>query len=542
MSFEPLMYLGILIISAKLLGEVMHRMGQPTIIGNVLAGIIVGPALFALVDPTEEIDLFISIGVFFLFFLIGLEEIDLPGLFRVLRGRIFAGSVVGFLIPFFAAGLFALSFSDMDLIKSFAIASVVGASSLGVTAKILSDLGKLRSTIGLEIFTVTAIVEFIAIIFVSVVIQIGNSESQSLEIVDAAWLFAKMIIFFVIAGLVSVFVLPPFFRLIKNHLRVQQVYFGIVIGVILLVAYFAELSGIHGAIGALMLGIAVSRMSKEEYHEISKNVHAIGYGIFIPIFFAGIGLHFTFSFLELPIWVIVGMLAIVIGVKFVGSYAAVRIAKMRPATTVAFGVMSKGAVDLALMLSLLGVGIIEKPMFSLLVFATLITMVISSVELQRKLRKIVQIKVGTLELGLLPGFFRRVVSDYTAKQVMNKDFSKISANTNLEEFLRTHDVNSKSVFMIFDDKDNLLGLVSQKEIKRIHKKNHEIITAGDIMYKKYHTVVPNEQIFTVIQKMNSHPFDAIPVIDDTDSKKILGIVTGENIMELLVKKEEKEDA
>jgi len=135
MSFEPIMYLGILIIAAKLLGEAMHRIGQPTIIGNVLAGIIVGPALFALVDPIEEIDLFISIGVFFLFFLIGLEEIDLPGLFRVLRGRIFVGSAVGFLVPFFAAILFALSFSDMDLIKSFAIASVVGASSLGVTAK-----------------------------------------------------------------------------------------------------------------------------------------------------------------------------------------------------------------------------------------------------------------------------------------------------------------------------------------------------------------------------------------------------------------------
>jgi predicted transcriptional regulator len=96
--------------------------------------------------------------------------------------------------------------------------------------------------------------------------------------------------------------------------------------------------------------------------------------------------------------------------------------------------------------------------------------------------------------------------------------------------------------MIFDDKDNLLGLVSQKEIKRIHKKNHEKITTGDIMYKKYPTVVPNEQIFTVIQKMNSYPFDAIPVIDDVDSKKILGIVTGENIMGLLVKKEEKKEA
>ena len=78
MSFEPILYLGILIIAAKLLGELMHRIGQPTIIGNVLAGIIVGPALLALVDPIDAIDLFISIGVFFLFFLIGLEEIDLP--------------------------------------------------------------------------------------------------------------------------------------------------------------------------------------------------------------------------------------------------------------------------------------------------------------------------------------------------------------------------------------------------------------------------------------------------------------------------------
>jgi len=67
--------MGILIISAKLIGEIMHRINQPTILGNVLAGIIVGPALFAIVQPIEEIELFVSIGVFFLFFLIGLEEI-----------------------------------------------------------------------------------------------------------------------------------------------------------------------------------------------------------------------------------------------------------------------------------------------------------------------------------------------------------------------------------------------------------------------------------------------------------------------------------
>jgi len=134
-----------------------------------------------------------------------------------------------------------------------------------------------------------------------------------------------------------------------------------------------------------------------------------------------------------------------------------------------------------------------------------------------------------------------VVSDYTAIQVMDKEFSKIFSETSLEEFLRSHDVNSKSVFMVCDDKENLVGLVSQKEIKRIHKKTHNVVTIGDIMYKRYHTVTLNEQIFTIIQKMNSHPFDVIPVVDNIDSKKILGIVTGDNIMKLLVKKEEKEE-
>jgi len=165
-------------------------------------------------------------------------------------------------------------------------------------------------------------------------------------------------------------------------------YFAVVIGVILLVAYFAELSGVHGAIGALLLGIAVSRMSVSEYHEISKSIRAVGYGIFIPIFFAGIGLHFSTSFIELPILVIAGFLAIIIGVKFFGSYVAVRIAKMKFPTTGAYGVMSKGAVDLALLLSLLSADILDSSLFSLLVLGTLATMIISSVQLQRKLKNI----------------------------------------------------------------------------------------------------------------------------------------------------------
>lgn len=529
MSFEAILFIAVLVIASKLGGELLHRIGQPTILGNVLAGIIVGPAFLALVHPIEAIELFVSIGVFFLFFLIGLEEIDIAGLFKVMRGKIFAGSAVAFLMPFLAAGLFGLAI-DMDFIQSFAIASVIAASSLGVTAKVLSELGKLKSTIGLEIFTVTAIVEFIAIIFVSVFIQIDTS-SDFPEIAEMAWLFAKMLIFFAIAGLVSVLVLPRFFRLLKKHLRAQEAYFAIVIGIILLVAYFAEISGIHGAIGALLLGIAVSRMNREEYHEISKNISVIGYGIFIPIFFAGIGLHFSLAFLELEWWIIVVFIGIMTGVKFLSSYVAVRIANMKPATTVAYGVMSKGAVDLALMLSLLQANIMGDKLFSLLVLGTLMTMIISSVELQRKLKKIIHVKVGTSELGLVPIFFRRVVSDTPAIAVINTSFSKTRPDITIKEFYKTND--AKKPFLVFDNEDNLIGIVSKKEIDKSHKKAREQTTIADVMYRKFHTTLPDDYLFTVIQKMNSHPFDMIPVVDPNDSRKVIGIVTSDALMNLL---------
>ena len=538
MVFEAILYLAILVIGAKLFGEIFHRIKQPSIIGFVLAGIILGPALFALVDPIDEIEVFISIGVFFLFFLIGLEEIDLAGLFRVLRKRIFIASAIGFLTPFFAAEVFSL-YIDISLVKSLALASVIGASSLGVTAKVLTEMGRLRSTIGLEIFTITAIVEFIAIVVTSVIIQIGSSGSPEIE--DFIWLFAKMIIFFVIAGLASVFVLPHFFRFIKKHLQAEQVYFAIVIGMILLVAYLAEISGIHGAIGALLLGIAVSRMTRREYLEISKSVKVIGNGIFIPIFFAGIGLHFSPDFIDLPIFVIGGFLAIIIGVKFLGAYLAVKIAKMRPATTVAYGVMSKGAVDLALMLALLEIELIDSKFFSLLVFGTLITMVISSMELQRKLKKVVQVKLGSSEIGFSPVYFR-TVSDNTAASVMEQEFQRANSDMILDEGLKEFDLSGNKVIFVFDKyTKNLVGLVSQKQIKKISKESRKNLTLGDVSFKKFQYVFSEDYLFTVIEKMNSHPFEIVPVISQTPEHNVIGVVTSQKIMDLLSLEEKKKN-
>ncbi|MFQ5940385.1 MAG: cation:proton antiporter [Nitrososphaerales archaeon] len=528
-----ILYLAVLVLSAKIFEEIMLKIKQPPILGHVLAGIIVGPAVFSLVQPLDTIEVFISIGIFFLFFLIGLEEIDLPGLFSILRRRLFVGSAIGFVVPFAVASLFSF-YLGMDFVKSLAIASVIGASSLGVTAKILMDLGKLKTSIGLEIFTVTAIVEFIAIIVASVMIEVGSGEGTP-NAVSLIWLFIKILIFFAIAGSFSVFVFPRMMRSVRKYMKVKEIYFGTIIGIMLLFAYFAEVSGIHGAIGALLLGIAMSQMPKNEYFETSRGLHSIGHGIFIPIFFAGIGLHFMPTFLQLPIITIVGFLTIIIGVKFVGSYLAARVARLTPASTVATGVMAKGAVDLALMLSLLSAGLLDGSLFSLLVFGTLIMMVISGNSLQRALGGKIEVKREPRE-ALIPLYARIAFAEITAKDVMSVSLPYVAKDASLSQFLREHLDAAKSTYLVLDDKNMLLGAVSIREIKKIRQARWNTTKLEEVMNKNIVVSSVDEDLFSVIEKMNLHHYDLIPVTDLTDPRRVIGVITRHEIMKLLVKK------
>ena len=161
------------------------------------------------------------------------------------------------------------------------------------------------------------------------------------------------------------------------------------------------------------------------------------------------------------------------------------------------------------------------------------TMIISSVELQRKLKKIVHFKVGTKELGLVPGYFRRVVSDMTAMTVINTSYPKTSINVTIKDFLENNDLDKKP-YLVFNEQEELVGLISKREINKSHKKTRDITTVGDLMYDKFLTVLPTDYLYSVIQKMNSYPFDMIPVINPDDTCKVIGIISNEDILNLLV--------
>jgi Kef-type K+ transport system membrane component KefB len=154
------------------------------------------------------------------------------------------------------------------------------------------------------------------------------------------------------------------------------------VGLILLMSYFAEASGVHRAVSAL-LACSFSQMPKKDYEKSIEGLHSIAHGVFIPIFFASISIHFSYGCLSVPYYLVPVVLVIITFGKFGGAILAAAIAKLKPLLTIGTGVMAKGAVDLVKMLSLLSAGMVQPDLFSLVVFRRMIMILVTSATLKR---------------------------------------------------------------------------------------------------------------------------------------------------------------
>lgn len=579
-GFEGILYISLLVVFAKLFEEVAVRLRQPPVVGYIIAGIVLGPAMLAWISPTDEITLFIELGIFFLFFLIGLEEIDIPSIFSVLRKRMFIGAAIGFAIPF-GLGVAALHYlTDLEAIPLLAIASVLGVSSLGVVAKILVDYGKLKEPLGLEIFTLTAVLEFIGLVIASVFIQLANPMSffQSIDAIVSpfglttnstssapgsitaipglgeagqvltfdvlafAWMMIRMVIFFSAVTIFGLKVLPRLMLFVRAHLRVKQIYFGMFVGIILLVSYFAEASGIHGAIGALLLGMLFAQMPKTEYDEEVKGLRAMANGVFIPIFFAGIGIYFSFAFLNLPYYLIAAVLGVVTLGKFGGAIAAASIARLKPLLAVGAGVMAKGPVDLALILSLLSLGLVQSDLFSLVVFGIIVMILATSFTLKRGLglksssasEVARNVSVEAATESLTPLYARTVLGDLKVSDVLSKNAPTAFGEVSVRSLADKHKEFYNPAYIALTKDRSYLGIVTPEQFRRIGRESWETAIVNDISIKHIKAVKMDDYLHDAVEYMALHDLDLLAVVSD-DHSQVLGGVMRRDILQYLSK-------
>ena len=170
-----LLLLAVILVAAKVLGELAERIGQPAVVGELLAGVLLGPSVIGFIDPTlPPLHLIAEIGVVLLLFGIGLET-DLKKLLSV-GGAAFTVAVVGVLLPF-ALGYFVSRALGLELLPAVVAGAALTATSVGITARVLADLGRLQSVEGQIVLGAAVIDDVIGLIILAIVTDLvaGNA-------------------------------------------------------------------------------------------------------------------------------------------------------------------------------------------------------------------------------------------------------------------------------------------------------------------------------------------------------------------------------
>ena len=396
--------LAALLGTAKLAGELMQKLGQPSVLGEIFAGILLGPTVLGHFRPQIYASLFPStgfmpivletvttLGVVFFLLTAGLE-IDLRSIFRQGKSALlvsFFGVIIPFSLGFLAAGAFpqylGAAAGASRLIFALFVGTALSISALPVIAKILMDLNLLRTEMGTVVMSSAMFDDLVGWILFSMILGMINAGPHSLTGVKRTILLVGA--FTLLALTVVRWLIDKTLPFIQAHTSWPGGVLGFIFTLTLAGAAFAEFAGIHAVFGAFITGIAVGESSHLR-KRTSEHIHSIVTNVFAPFFFASIGLRTNFvSNFNL------GLTAAVIGVacvgKLVGAGWGARLGGMDRRTSwgVGLAMNARGAMEMILGLLALQAGLIRETMFVALVVMALFTSLVSAPAIHFLLRR-----------------------------------------------------------------------------------------------------------------------------------------------------------
>ena len=386
--------LAILLGAAKTAGELMRKLNQPSVLGEIMAGILLGPTVFGRIRPDLYTTVFPSTGNLpivletvttlgvVLFILTAGLEIDLRSIFRQGRSAILVSSF-GVIIPFafgFGAATFFPEFfhaaqrADLRIFALF-VGTALSISALPVIAKILMDLNLLRSEMGTVVMSSAMFDDLVGWILFSTILGMMRGPSSSFDGVKRTII---LVFGFVIVSLTVVrWLIDKILPRIQAHTSWPGGVLGFIFTLTLGAASFAEFAGIHAVFGAFITGIAVGE-STHLRKRTSELIHGIVTNVFAPFFFASIGLRVNFvANFNLPVTLTVILVAC--AGKLLGAGLGARLGGMdsRTAWGVGLAMNARGAMEMILGLLALQAGLIKEPMFVALVVMALFTSLVS---------------------------------------------------------------------------------------------------------------------------------------------------------------------
>jgi Kef-type K+ transport system membrane component KefB len=389
---EPRLIINIVLILlvAWVLGDLCQRLRMPRLLGELLAGLVLGPPLLGWVQPREAMTVLSDLGIFFLMFYSGME-MDPRELLEHFWVCV-AVAVGGFVLPF-GLGFVVARFFGATILQSLFMAMGLSVTALAVGARVLQDMEIHHSKVGHIIIGAAIVDDILALISFSVLT--GLAKTGQVDFLQTLLLLAEVAAFFGVTILLGHFVLPRFTRRLKD---VEAKGFTFALSAALIMGFLAEVVGLHLIIGAFLAGQFVRKevVEPELYQRLHDRFFNIIYGFLGPIFFVSLSFHVNMNLPAQDWW----FLAAIIGVAVLGKVAgcALPAAIMRrnwqEAAVIGLGMNGRGAVELivakaVLLMSygLMASGTITEPLltesqFTILILMAFITTLLTPISLR----------------------------------------------------------------------------------------------------------------------------------------------------------------
>ncbi len=355
----------ILLLAAQLTGWLFQRFKQPAVIGEVVAGILIGPSLFGMVHETELLTFLAELGAIFLLFLVGIET-RLKDILEV-GTEAFAVAALGVILPFVSGYYFGV-YMGFGFVANLFLGTALVATSVGITARVLQELNVLSRTYSRIILGAAVIDDVLGLIVLAVVSGIAVAGA-----VQVAAITRLILLSVAFVGGAALFV-PVMGRIPMDKIPFRSpLGFGVVFGVGM--AALSAWIGLAPIVGAFFAGMILAEIKAD--HDIEDPVHGISV-LLTPIFFAVVGLQLDLTALTQPTILVAGTALSVLAVvgKLVGGFGAIK-RGFREASVVGMGIVPRGEVGLIVAAIGLSSGAVNNEEYAIVLFVVVITTLVA---------------------------------------------------------------------------------------------------------------------------------------------------------------------
>ncbi len=370
---EHILLLLLILFLAKVFGEIIERAGFPSILGEIFAGVFLGLLWF---EPGGEVLSFLAeLGAIFLLFTAGYLEVNLNELRKASRLALIP-TIFGIAVPFLLGYLLGQAFG-FGFLESLFMGVAFSPTSIGVVVKTLIDLKYLSSRPGSVMLTSAIFDDIIGLFILAIVVTIAtiNQLPSGMQLLFIA---GKLVGFMLIITFMGLKVYPWLFNLV-HKMHVKEGLFAFVIMVALFSAYLAEVFGLHAVIGAFIGGALLSDIPFAKIESVQRKVSGLSYGIFVPIFFAFIGLSVDLGVVQTAGLFTVLVIVLALAGKLIGGFVGSKLIGFEFHDSLIFGIgmMPRAGVELVVLSVGKGMGLITDEVFSAIVLMVVVSIIVS---------------------------------------------------------------------------------------------------------------------------------------------------------------------